>query len=50
MEEITLNETQGNFGLIIRDREDHDRYVVMDFEDMEILVERWNMFKKEHLK
>lgn len=50
MEEITFSQTESDFGLIIRDKKNPDRYVVLDFEDIEILIERWNIFKKDYLK
>lgn len=50
MEQILLDNANGEFGLLIRNKNDPDKYVLIDFDDLDMLFERWSMFKKERLK
>lgn len=50
LEQIVMGNAKGEFGLLIRNKDEPNKYVLIDFDDMDLLFEHWSMFKKEHLK
>ena len=47
MDPIIYGDTEASFGLIIRDRHNHDNYVFIDFEHLEKLLERYRSLKEK---
>ena len=41
MDPIIDGDTEASFGLIIRDRHNHDNYLFIDFDHLEKLLERY---------
>ena len=48
MEKLDLEEIQGQFGLMLREKNDHDNYVLIRFEDLEKITTYYDLFKKEY--
>lgn len=46
MEPMIFGETESNFGLMIRDRNNHDNYVLIDFDHLDIIFERYQILKQ----
>ncbi|WP_461483223.1 hypothetical protein [Porticoccus sp.] len=47
MEVLDLDKIEGQFGLVIREKENHNNYVLIRFEDLQKIVEYFNKFKEE---
>ena len=47
MKVLDLEHLEAQFGLVIRDKENHDNYALIRFEDLEKLIEYYSSFKKE---
>ncbi|EGG41356.1 Hypothetical protein Nlim_1815 [Candidatus Nitrosarchaeum limnium SFB1] len=47
MKVLDLGEGEAAFGLIIRDKYDHDNYVLLSFENLEEIHEAYNFLKKQ---
>jgi len=47
MKQLDLENFECNIGLMIREKENHDNYVLFTFEDLEKMIEYYNSFKKE---
>ena len=47
METLDLEEIEGQFGLMLREKNDHDNYVLIRFEDLEKITTYYDLFKKE---
>ena len=47
MKVLDLGHLEAQFGLIIREKENHDNYVLLRFEDLHKVVEYYNSFKEE---
>jgi len=47
MNVLDLDRLEAQFGLVIRDKENHDNYALIRFEDLEKLIEYYSSFKKE---
>ena len=47
MKQLDLENFECNVGLIIREKENHDNYALLRFEDLEKIIEYYQSFKKE---
>ena len=47
MKQLDLENFECNVGLIIREKENHDNYALLQFEDLEKIIEYYQSFKKE---
>ena len=47
MNVLDLDHVEAQFGLLIREKENHDNYALLRFEDLEKMIEYYNSFKKE---
>ena len=47
MNVLNLEHLEAQFGLIIREKENHDNYALLRFEDLDKVIEYYNSFKDE---
>ena len=47
MKQLDLENFECNIGLMAREKGNHDNYVLFQFEDLEKIIEYYNLFKKE---
>jgi hypothetical protein len=47
MKQLDLENFECNIGLMIREKENHDNYALLRFEDMDKIIEYYNSFKDE---
>ena len=47
MKVLDLEHLEAQFGLVIRDKENHDNYALIRFEDLDRVIEYYNSFKKK---
>jgi hypothetical protein len=47
MKQLDLENFECNIGLMAREKDNHDNYVLFRFEDLEKMIEYYNLFKKE---
>tara|TARA_B110000438_G_C15580258_1_gene549309 strand:+ start:132 stop:317 length:186 start_codon:yes stop_codon:yes gene_type:complete len=47
MKQLDLENFECNVGLIIREKDNHDNYALLRFEDLEKIIEYYQLFKKE---
>jgi hypothetical protein len=47
MDILDLDKIEGQFGLVLRDKDNHNNYVLIKFEDLQKIVEYFEKFKKE---
>ena len=47
MKQLDLENFECNIGLMIREKENHDNYALIRFEDLEKLIEYYSSFKKK---
>ena len=47
MKQLDLENFECNIGLMARAKDNHDNYVLFTFEDLEKMIEYYNLFKKE---
>ena len=47
MKVLDFGHLEAQFGLIIREKENHDNYALLQFEDLDKVVEYYNSFKEE---
>ena len=47
MKVLDLGHLESQFGLIIREKENHDNYALLRFEDLDKVIEYYNLFKTE---
>jgi hypothetical protein len=47
MKQLDLENFECNIGLMAREKGNHDNYVLFQFEDLEKMLEYYNLFKKE---
>ena len=47
MKELDLGHLESQFGLIIREKENHDNYALLRFDDLDKIIEYYNSFKDE---
>ena len=48
MKVLDFGHLEAQFGLIIREKENHDNYVLLRFEDLDKVVEYYNSFKGDN--
>ena len=48
MKVLDLGYLEAQFGLIIREKENHDNYALLRFEDLDKVVEYYNSFKVDN--
>ena len=47
MKVLDLGHLEAQFGLIIREKENHDNYALLRFEDLDKVVEYYKLFRNE---
>ena len=47
MKQLDLENFECNIGLMLREKDNHDNYVLLRFEDLEKMIEYYDLFKKE---
>ena len=47
MKNLDLDKIEGQFGLMLREKDNHDSYVLIRFEDLDSIISYYNDFKKE---
>ena len=47
MKVLDLEHLEAQFGLVIREKENHDNYALIRFEDLDKLIEYYSSFKKK---
>ena len=47
MKQLDLENFECNIGLMARAKDNHDNYVLFRFEDLEKMIEYYDLFKKE---
>ena len=47
MKVLDLEHVEAQFGLMIREKENHDNYALLRFEDLDKVIEYYNSFKDE---
>ncbi|MBT4185096.1 MAG: hypothetical protein HOE10_07590 [Deltaproteobacteria bacterium] len=47
MKQLDLENFECNIGLMLREKDNHDNYVLLRFEDLEKMIEYYESFKKE---
>ena len=47
MKVLDLEHVEAQFGLMIREKENHDNYALLRFEDLDKVIEYYNSFKKK---
>ena len=50
MKVLDLEHVEAQFGLIIREKENHDNYALLRFEDLNKVIKYYNSFKDEFSK
>jgi len=45
MKPLDLEHIEAQFGLMIREKENHDNYILFRFEDLDKIIEFYNSFK-----
>ena len=50
MKILNLEHLEAQFGLIIREKENHDNYALLQFEDLDKVIEYYKSFKEEFSK
>ena len=50
MKILNLEHLEAQFGLIIREKENHDNYALLQFKDLDKVIEYYKSFKKEFSK
>ena len=48
MKVLDLGHLEAQFGLIIREKENHDNYTLLQFKDLDKIVEYYNSFKGDN--
>ncbi len=47
MKVLDLGEGEGAFGLVVRDKLNHDNYMLLSFENLEEIITAFNELKKQ---
>jgi len=47
MKVLDLEHLEAQFGLVIREKENHDNYALLRFEDLDKVVEYYKLFRNE---
>ena len=50
MDTLDLGHLEAQFGLIIREKDNHDNYALIRFEDLDKIIKYLELFKKEMRK
>ena len=50
MKSLEMDTVQGQFGLMLREKENHENYVLIRFEDLDSIISYYSDFKKEFKK
>lgn len=50
MKILNLEHLEAQFGLIIREKENHDNYALLRFEDLDKVIDYYHLFKDEFSK
>ena len=50
MDILDLGHMEAQFGLIIREKDNHDNYALLRFEDLDKIIKYLELFKKEMKK
>ena len=50
MKQLDLEHLEAQFGLMIREKENHDNYALLRFEDLNKVIKYYNSFKDEFSK
>jgi hypothetical protein len=44
---LDLGEGEGAFGFVVRDKNDHDKYMLLSFENLEQIISAYNDLKNQ---
>jgi hypothetical protein len=47
MKVLDLEHAEAQFGLLIREKENHDNYALLRFEDLDKVIDYYHLFKAE---
>ena len=47
MNVLDLEHVEAQFGLVIREKENHDNYALLRFEDLDKVIDYYHLFKEE---
>ncbi len=47
MEQLDLDKIEGQFGLMLREKDNHDNYILIRLEDLDSIISYYSDFKKE---
>ncbi len=47
MKVLDLEHVEGQFGLMLRDKDNHDNYILIRLEDLDSIISYYSDFKKE---
>ena len=47
MKVLNLEHLEAQFGLMIREKENHDNYALIQFEDLDKVIDYYHLFKNE---
>jgi hypothetical protein len=50
MKILNLEHLEAQFGLIIREKENHDNYALLQFEDLDKVIQYYKLFTEEFSK
>ena len=50
MEALDLQHLEAQFGLMIREKDNHENYALIRFEDLDKIIKYFELFKKEFKK
>ena len=50
MKVLDLGHLEAQFGLIIREKENHDNYALLQFKDLDKVIDYYHLFKDEFSK
>ena len=50
MEALDLQHLEAQFGLMIREKDNHENYALIRFEDLDRIIKYFELFKKEMKK
>ena len=50
MKQLNLENFECNIGMMVREKDNHNNYVLFQFEDLEKMIEYFESFKKEFNK
>lgn len=47
LDKLDMGEIEAQFGLVVREKDNHNNYALFRFEDLEKIVSYYDLFKKE---